>query len=178
MTRMLCKRVVKSIGKRKNRSLTLTLMTYIAKAKTKPERQKASKYARALEYLTQIKKTEPADIPKAIKAAGGIEGLARNAAKELPKTKRKAESSEARGDGEAAGVAPKVETKPSHPKNRQTGPIGNLSISPDVNEELSKVPLGEEVKLVGRCVEGENDEVDLKITKVIAMGDDPSSEWE
>ena len=52
----------------------------------------------------------------------------------------------------------------------------NLSISPDVNEELSELPLPRRSQIGRACVEGENDEIDLKITKVITMDDDPSSE--
>jgi hypothetical protein len=173
--RKLRDKVLRKIGKRKNRSLTLAVVTYVIKAKTNAERQKASKYSRALEYLTQIKNTEPAKIPEAIKKAGGIERLARKAAKELPKTKRStAERSDPNGeDVGAAAAAPEVKTKGSRPKNRLTRRAVNVSISSNLNEELSEVPLGGKVKLIGRRVEGENDGVDLKITKIIAM-DDPS----
>lgn len=171
-------RVIKKIGKRKNRGLTLTVVTYVIRAKSKADRQKASKYSRALEYLTQIKNTEPAKISDAIKAAGGIEILARKAAKKLPKTKRATvERSDATGtDAEIASAVTEVETQGSRPKNQRTRSGVKLSISSDLNEELSEVPLGGKVKLIGRRVRGERDGVGLKITRIVAM--DGPSDWE
>jgi DNA-directed RNA polymerase subunit F len=170
-------KVFKKIGKRKNRGPTITVVTYVIKAKSKADRQKASKYSRALEYLTQIKNTEPAKISEAIKEAGGIERLARKAAKQLPKTKRStAERSNATGeDAEVASAATEVETQGSRRENRRTRGGVKLSISSGLNEELCAVPLGGKVKLIGRRVEGEKDGVDLKITRIVAM--EGPSDW-
>jgi hypothetical protein len=75
----------------------------------------------ALEYLTQIKNTELAKISEAIKEAGGVEILARKAAKELPKAKRStaATSNATNEDAEVASAATEVETQGSRQENRR-----------------------------------------------------------
>jgi hypothetical protein len=157
-------RVLDEIGRRKNRSLLLTIVIRVIKAKSKDDRKKASKYARVLEYLAQVERKEPADIPKAIKLAGGIECLARKAAEALPKTKRCT-------TGQSAGID--KDSKISSGGYQTSRVI--ISTSSNQNRELSGVPLDRKVNLLCRRVEGAKDGIGLKIMKIVP--EDSPSDW-
>jgi hypothetical protein len=163
-------KVVAKIGKRKNRNLTQAVLIYVTKAETKADRKKVSKYARALDYLAD-KETEITKIPEAIKKGGGIESLARKAAKELPKTKRSTPEKPAHKEARDEVAHATTESKAN--KHSKTTQAVSVAISPKLNQELSDVPFNEPVTLIGRRVEGEKDRIDIEITGVIT-GDD----WE
>jgi hypothetical protein len=157
------KKVLKHIGERKNRDLALTVVTFLTGAKTEYGRQRASKFTRALTYLTDVKQVAADDIAKAIKDAGGIEKLARTAAKETPRTKR-ANAAKSKLDEESDDEAA-LKVRKSSGERRFAPNRLKLMVSSALTEKLSKVPLGRKVKMIGR-IDDLNHGIGLKITKV------------
>jgi hypothetical protein len=172
----LSKKVVKEIGERKNRDVALTVITFLTGAKTKDARKRASKFARALTYLSDVKNVATDDIAKAMKDAGGIEKLARAASKETPKTKRSAAVKSMLNEESDDEAVPEVEVVNSTKERRQSPNRVKLTASSTLTKKLSKVSVGQKVKLIGR-VDDLNHGIGLTITKVTLIKEAADENW-
>jgi Mg-chelatase subunit ChlI len=170
------KKVLKEISKRKNRDLALTVVTFITGAKTKEAKKRASKFARALTYLTNVKNVAADDIAKVLKDAGGIEKLARAAAKETPKTKRAHAKKSMLSEESDDEAAPEVGVENSAKAQLQKSNRVNLKVTTAFTKKLSKARVGRKVILTCR-VDDLDDGIDLTITKVVLIKEVGKETW-
>jgi hypothetical protein len=82
------KKLPKSSGTELRKNLTASLICYITRAKSENQVKQVWKQSRALDYLVYDQGVKPEHVAIEIKQRGGIEAIAKVAAKEKPRRKR------------------------------------------------------------------------------------------
>lgn len=136
-------------AKRQKRALDAEVMAFLAGAKSNAQRKLAWKRARAVSYLHE-QGVKNADLAAEIRERGGIEKVARLAAKHTPRKPKAPNSSQLPVAKDAAAkLDPEVEATVAAKVNDQHTLL-KVSIKMSDLDELRNMPVGKKTRLIAK----------------------------
>ena len=151
------------LKKMREKDVLRAALIFIFDAKSEPAKKEASKRARALRYLIDELDISTGDIAMAISERGGIEKLARLAAK-----KSRHDQNDQDQDDQDQNE-PKEEADENDEVERKFGKQIRVGLSPKLTEKLNRLADKTRIRIVGYVRMSSDDSPTIEVEKIVKL---------